>query len=851
MPHRVPLASNQSRTTPPVVLALAIVFAVTGAACAGDPQIDDGSGGATPTGSSASSSSTSDGGGGAGNTSSVSSNTATSAATSSSGAGGGDCVDGASGEQACGMLELGTQVVSCESGAWEPLGPCFYRRGVLSAVRHTCALDGQGAVYCWGDDAWGKLGQPEPSGSRAVPTAVPGLTGMTGIAAGATHTCALDGAGGVVCWGATWAGQLGDGVIGTSSGPVQVSGLTDAVAVATGAGISTSGGQHSCALRASGQVACWGRGVDGQLGDGGLLDRATPVAVSGVTDAVAIAAAGKHACAVHASGTVSCWGRNTEGQLGRGNNISSPLPVEVDQSSDAIDVVAGNGFSCALSADGTVSCWGVLHTNQGGYLGPSPVAIGSITDAVALSAGDLHACALRASGEVLCWGSGTNGQLGDGGTADASVPVQVAALSDAVAVAAGHRHTCALRANGERLCWGSGLSGEVGNGWFGNGLNDWGGSPSHLGVALPLANVVGLDDATALSAGENHTCALRATGEVVCWGYGGVGTLGNGTTANSDVPVVVTGLDDAVAFSSGSAHTCAARANGQAICWGTSWYGRLGDGNGAATSVTVPTPVLGLTDVVGISSGGRHSCATREPGTVACWGYGLNGEMGDGTTEQINSTFKTTSDLDDVLEVAAGEAHSCARRVTGELACWGKANLGQMGNGQSTGFDGNFPAPVPVLSITDATGISVGANHSCALHAAGGASCWGDGEIGQLGNGATDTSNVPVAVQNLTDAVGVSAGHQFSCAVRQSGGVSCWGVGWEGQLGDGGAGMTSLPIAVANVADAVAVSAGGGHACALRATGQVACWGSNQYGQIGAGPQFVPNWKVPQPVLWP
>jgi alpha-tubulin suppressor-like RCC1 family protein len=748
------------------------------------------------------------------------------------------------------MLQLGTQVVTCANGAWEPTGICFYRRGVLSAVRHTCALDEQGAVYCWGDAGGGKLGPVEPIGSRAVPTVVSGLSGMTGIAAGATHTCALDGAGGVVCWGESWQGQLGDGVIGTISGPVQVSGLTDAVAVATGAGVTTSGGQHSCALRANGQVACWGRGEEGQLGYGGLLDQATPVAVSGVTDAVAVAAAGKHACAVHAGGTVSCWGRGSQGQLGGGNHVSSSVPVAVGQLANAVDIVAANQFSCALLEGGAVSCWGTTGGNMG-YFGPSPVAVASIADAVALSAGDSHACALRATGSVVCWGRGMSGQLGDGGTTDGLVPVTVSGLSDAVAVAAGHRHSCALRANGERVCWGSGMHGEVGNGWIGNGVDDFGANVPSLAVTLPLANVVGLEDATAVSTGRNHTCALRATGAVVCWGSSSVGILGNGSTAPSDVPVVVTGLDDAVAVSSGQGHTCAVRANGEAMCWGSSWYGRLGDGNGVATIVPIPTSVLGLTDVVGIASGGRHSCATRESGTVACWGNGQNGQMGDGSTEEINATFRDTSNLDDVLEVAAGDSHSCARRATGELACWGKANLGQMGNGQSTSFDGNFPTPVPVMSIADATAISVGVDHSCALHATGGVSCWGDGYIGQLGNGATVTSNVPVTVQNLTDAIAVSAGKQFSCAVRQSGSVVCWGYGLGGQLGVGGRHTTSAPIAVANVADAVAVSAGGDHACALRATGQVACWGSNLYGRIGAGPQFVPNWRVPQPVLWP
>ena len=193
-----------------------------------------------------------------------------------------------------------------------------------------------------------------------------------------------------------------------------------------------TGGNHTCAVAATGTVSCWGRNDDGQLGNGTTTDATTPVAVTGITDATAVAAGARHTCALAATGTVSCWGRNDYGQLGNGTTTSATTPVAVAGITNAVAVAAGGYHTCALAATGTVSCWG---GNGYGQIGngttnsaTTPVAVAGITDATAIAVGAIHTCALADTGTVSCWGSNISGQLGNGTTTRANTPVAVAGL---------------------------------------------------------------------------------------------------------------------------------------------------------------------------------------------------------------------------------------------------------------------------------------------------------------------------------------------------------------------------------------------------------------------------------------
>lgn len=350
-------------------------------------------------------------------------------------------------------------------------------------------------------------------------------------------------------------------------------------------------------------------------------------------------------------------------------------------------------------------------------------------DAVEISAGAFHTCARRTSGAVVCWGDNGSGAIGDGGAGGFRLtPVAVVGVSDAVEIAAGGAHTCARRASGTVLCWGWNDHGQLGDGTGGPGRFR----------ATPVA-VMGLSDAVEISAGMVHTCARRATGAVVCWGLGG-GLLGDGTSGTDRLtPVAVSGLGDAVEITAGPLHTCARRTSGAVVCWGYNGSGALGDGT--TTDRLTLVAVTGLSDAVEISAGYGYTCARRGSGTVVCWGGNSYGQLGDGTSGTNRLTPVAVSGLTDALEIAAsdrdpysGESdHTCARRTSGAVVCWGANGSGQIGDGTS-GTD--RLTPVPVMGLGDAAEITAGKEHTCARRSSGAVVCWGFGlAIGDGGAG--------------------------------------------------------------------------------------------------------------------
>jgi alpha-tubulin suppressor-like RCC1 family protein len=264
---------------------------------------------------------------------------------------------------------------------------------------HTCALLSDGSARCWGANYYGQLGDGTTTGS-STPVAVSGLSNAVAIAAGWQHTCALLSDGTAMCWGWNLYGQLGDGTRTGSSTPVAVCAtgatppctaansniLTGAVAIAVaGAWIFPPGlSSHTCAVVGDGSAMCWGANNTGQLGDGGACGYScsTPVAVSGVSNTVAITAGGLHNCALLSDGSAMCWGANNTGQLGDGGAC---------------------GYSCS-----------------------TPVAVSGLSNAVAISAGFVHTCAVLSDGTGRCWGDNGAGQLGDGTTTDRYTPVVIA-----------------------------------------------------------------------------------------------------------------------------------------------------------------------------------------------------------------------------------------------------------------------------------------------------------------------------------------------------------------------------------------------------------------------------------------
>lgn len=351
------------------------------------------------------------------------------------------------------------------------------------------------------------------------------------IAAGGAHSCASLRDGTVKCWGSGAYGQLGNNGTVDQTTPVSVAGIgSNVTGVAAGFG-------HSCAVRSDGIVKCWGSDSDGQLGNGTASgEQSTPVDVLALEGSVsAISAGDSHSCALLSDRTVKCWGRGADGQLGNGSNDSKSAAVSVAELDSVVAIASGGAHNCALLSDHTVRCWGWgIYGQLGdgrGTTSATPVRVeGLDADATAIAAGGRHTCAILANGGIKCWGSGIYGQLGDGATNNQSVPVNVSTLGgSAVEIVAAGFHTCSRLTAGAVKCWGSGTDGELGNG----------GSETHT---TPVT-VTGIDGATTvIAAGERHNCALLDDGGVKCWGSGTNGQLGNGRFDDQTVPVTVIGL---------------------------------------------------------------------------------------------------------------------------------------------------------------------------------------------------------------------------------------------------------------------------------------------------------------------
>jgi alpha-tubulin suppressor-like RCC1 family protein len=346
----------------------------------------------------------------------------------------------------------------------------------------------------------------------------------------------------------------------------------------------------------------------------------TPMVVTG----------GSHSCALDSSGAVTCWGSNFYGQLGNNSNTSSKIPVPVPVqglTSGVKAITAGDSHTCAIDSNGAAQCWGKNNYDQLGNNSTTdsnvPVAVSGLTSGVkAITAGISHTCAIDSSGAAQCWGSNQYGQLGDSSNnTNSKVPVAVSGLTSGVqAITTGDYHTCAIDSNGAAQCWGRNTYGQLGN----NSTTD-----SNVPVTMGMMGML-TSGVQAITAGGDHTCAFDG-GVVTCWGRNTYGQLGNSSTTDSNVPVLVL-ISGVKAITAGYSHTCAIDSNGAAQCWGSNSAGQLG--NNSTTSSNIPVAVSGLTSGVTAITASHiyHTCAIDSSGAAQCWGSNSAGQLGNNST---------------------------------------------------------------------------------------------------------------------------------------------------------------------------------------------------------------------------
>ena len=276
-----------------------------------------------------------------------------------------------------------------------------------------------------------------------------------------------------------------------------------------------------------------------------------------------------------------------------------------------------------------------------------------------------------------------------------------------------------------------------------------------------------------ISAGGEAACALLSTGQVACWGHNGSGELGNGTTAQSSVPVLVSNVANVIALSVGPYSACALLVDGTVDCWGANLVGDNGSNASFVGSTAAPVP--GLNNVVAISTGWDDACALIADGTVRCWGNVIGSPGVGGVLDDAGGYLPgTVPNLSGVRAISAGNAFACALMSDGTVQCWGANLEGELGNGTMAGS----AVPAPVSNLDHVTAISTGVVDACALLSDGTVTCWG-------GDDSRDVveTGLPIPVAGLTGVVAVAPGQVHTCALLADQSVECWGSNFDDAIG--------------------------------------------------------------------
>jgi alpha-tubulin suppressor-like RCC1 family protein len=379
-------------------------------------------------------------------------------------------------------------------------------------------------------------------------------------------------------------------------------------------------------------------------------------------------------------------------------------------------------------------------------------------------------------------------------------------------ISAGYNHSCAIKAGGSAFCWGQNFYGQVGSGAF--------------SVVSSVTAVFGLNSGVrTISAGNKFTCALVGD-KPKCWGTNSHGELGNGTLTNSLVPIdTITLTSGVIKIQASNGFACALRNSGIVYCWGQNDQGQLG--NGTTTDSSTPTPILGLTSISDFSLGETWGCATNASG-MKCWGTNNEAGLGIASVFSSSTPVSITGVSSIVTNITLGKSHACFSNA-GNFNCWGRNDLGQFGNGMTSLILQATPVAVP--AITNVAQISSGKNSTCMVNTSNSSSCWGSNANNALGIGTMVDAAIPVTGSGLTGTpLAVSVG-STTCVTMSDGTNQCWGQGSDHQIGDGNARDSSSPVAT-TVSTSTSISTGELSACSVN-SGLIACWGLNLNLRLG------------------
>ncbi len=639
---------------------------------------------------------------------------------------------------------------------------------------HACGLV-RGMVHCWGDNRAGQLGDGTRS-ARTRPAPVAGLRALSiaQIAVGDAHSCARTNEGAVHCWGDNAYLQIGSRRAG-SPGTARADDSHElvlrprSVSLPERAEELVARGAQTCARLASGAVSCWGGSwSSGWLGDAQYRQEGrAPTIVREMAGASRLAVGNDFVCGIF-DGRVRCYGENLYNQLGDPASDCCAEPprlanvVEID---DASEIAASARFTCALRAGGAVSCWGTGLPALAGEARREERAESRprtliASGAVGIAGGSTQACARFEGDVVRCWGDDTFGQLGDGISRRVASPILISQIENATELAVGYGHMCAkTRSQGVR-CWGAGDARHVEPLDAGHGLvagiyetcaitssseaTCVGRSPVGLGCiqGQPCPELAGRVrfgfEIASLAAGHGGICALSREGRVQC-----VEEYSDAHTIRLDIPErSAHAIQRGTGMTSLSMGERACGVSGTNVrCWRTEspqHSGSVGHVQGAPREM----PFEASDPPIGVAAGDDMECTWTRAGRAFCWERPLDYEESPPEAPQP----ALVPSIEGVLEMSAGRNHVCARTASA-VYCWGEGDKGQLGGG-AIALEPQT-VPVRVVGLPDGVAqIAAGGDHSCVRTEAGRVYCWGDDQGGALGRDAPAPPRGPVEARS-------------------------------------------------------------------------------------------------------
>ena len=749
-----------------------------------------------------------------------------------------------------------------------------YQSGTIFGIKN------DGTLWVWGSNNGGQSGLGTPANIFiGKQTQVGTDTNWDYISTNQTTAIALKTNGTLWSCGQNNNGQLGVGSTTASTTFAQVGNDTNWDKIAIGS-------SHVLALKTNGTLWVWGLNYNGQLGLNDTTIRTQPTQVGSDTNWSKISCGGQHSIAIKTDGTIWCCGYNNNGQCGDEFIYQQNSPGEVNlqygTDGDEWKIVqtnqTQNGFCVGIKKDGTLWSWGWQQSfyyelgRDDGKSDAFPGQIGTDSDWETISVGNLHTLAVKTDGTLWGWGSNFQGQLQSSAVSYYETPTQIGTDTNWSKVAAGNQHSLGLKTDGTIWSWGINLNGVTGQGVSSYSFTS---PPTKIGTATDWSDI---------TAGNIHSFALKTNGTLWTWGSNNSGRTGRGTTSGTTNSPTQVGTDTNWSkVSAGNNHSLALKTNGTLWATGTNTNGQLGTGN--TTQLNSFTQVGSDTNWNIISAANSYSHAIKTNGTLWATGFNGNGSLGDNTTTQRTSFVQIGNSTDwisinggrctvglrgdgilwtwasndfgqlglenmqvmyfeftniisgsnwDISECSQDE--SMAIKTNGTLWGWGRNINGNIGTGNTT----RYTSPQQIGSDTNWSKISMGSSHTLAIKTNGTLWSCGQNNSGQLGVGSTTASTTFAQVGNDTNWSDIKTGSDTSFAQTTNNIVYSWGSNFNDTLGiyQSSSGEYYFTNTITDIIDWKEIYAGGDYnnsIFGIRKDGTLWAWGDNTYGQLGLG----------------